>query len=345
MRSPTARVALQVMACLLWSVALAGAQAVQTVNVTILVDLDPSRADRTPIVDSIAADREGRLYLTGRDSGNILRVDPRSPTPVVVGRVTVRQVAGRTVTPDLQGIAVSQEGDVFVVSAPFREVLRIRRSDLDAQRPGAAETFATGVEGANGIAIDREGNVYVSGAGTGRVYRVGRGGGTTEVVVQIDPFVRTLPEGARQPIVANGLAFDAKGVLYIADTARGAVWKAEVRPGSGARPALVVQHPLLYGADGLAFDRAGVLWVTANERNAIVTVSPAGQVQQVFRNRSQGPLEFPSSLVFVGSTIYICNNDTPRGANLATNGSGTSMDGIGASIAQASVGVQGLPVP
>lgn len=339
------RAVLQVMACLLWPVTLVRAQAPPALKVTILVDLDPSRVDRNPIVDTIAADREGRLYLSGRDSGNILRVDPRSPAPVVVGKVEARQVAGRTVTPDLQGLAINQEGDVFVLSAPFREVLRIRRSDLDPQRPGVAETFATGVEGANGIAIDKEGNLYASGAGTGRVYRIGRGGGAAEVVVRVDPFVRTLPEGARQPIVANGLAFDARGVLYIADTARGAIWKAEVRPGSGAKPALVVQHPLLHGADGLAFDRAGMLWVTANERNAIVTVSPAGQVQQVFKNGSQGPLEFPSALVFVGSTIYICNNDTPRGANLARDGSGTSVDGIGASIAQMSVGSPGLPVP
>ena len=54
-------------------------------SVSILVDLDPASVDRTVIVESITADKEGRLYLPDRVSGNILRVDPKSPKPVVVG--------------------------------------------------------------------------------------------------------------------------------------------------------------------------------------------------------------------------------------------------------------------
>ena len=36
----------------------------------------------------------------------------------------------------------------------------------------------------------------------------------------------TLPDGkTQQAIVANGLEFDRNGVLHVADTARGAIWK------------------------------------------------------------------------------------------------------------------------
>jgi len=171
-------------------------------GVSILVDLDPASTDRTVIVESITADREGRLYLPDRVSGNIL------------------------------------------------------------------------------------------------------------------------------------LEFDAKGTLYVADTARGTIWKVEMQgDGKGGKPNLWAQSPLLEGADGLAFDNSGKLWVAANERSALVTVTPDGNVQEVAKNGSAGPLEFPSAIVFVGNTGYISNYDAPRRDNMDANGQ-TARNGIGASIAQ-----------
>jgi sugar lactone lactonase YvrE len=156
-----------------------------------------------------------------------------------------------------------------------------------------------------------------------------------QAAVQIEKFTRTLPDGkTQQSIVANGLEMDASGALYVADTARGAVWKVEMTAdGKGGKPVLLAQSPLLEGADGLAFDRGGRLWVTANERNALLTVSADGKVDEIAKNGSAGPLEFPSAIVFVGSTGYVSNYDTPRRDNLDANGK-TALDGIGASIAQ-----------
>jgi len=123
-------------------------------------------------------------------------------------------------------------------------------------------------------------------------------------------------------------------VLHVADTSRGAVWKVVIgADGKGGKPTLLAQSPLLEGADGLAFDRSGKLWVVANERNALVTVAIDGRVEQVAKNGSQGPLEFPGALVFVGNTAYIANFDIPRRDNMDANGK-TALDGIGASIAQ-----------
>ena len=303
--------------------------------VSILVDLDPASVDRTVIVESITADRQGRLYLPDRVTGNILRVDPKSPKPVVVGRIDAREIQGKKVNADGSGIAFNQQGDLFIAAGPFNEVVRIRSGDLNVQKPGVALTFATGAEGANGIVFDKQGNLYVSGGRTGRIYRVGPGGGSALPAAQIEPYTRKLPDGkAEQSTVANGLEFDAKGILYVADTARGAIWKVEIgTDGKGGKPALLAQSPLLEGADGLAFDANGKLWVAANERNALVTVTMDGKVEEVAKNGSQGPLEFPSAIVFVGKTAYISNHDTPRRDNLDANGQ-TATDGIGASIAQ-----------
>lgn len=303
--------------------------------VSILVDLDPASGDRTMIVESITADREGRLYLPDRVSGNILRVDPKSPKPVVVGRIESREIKGKKVRADGGGVAFNQQGDLFIAAGPFGEVVRIRGADLDPNKPGRAETFATGTPGANGIAFDKQGNLYVSGGRAGKIYRIGPSGGAAKAIAQIEPHTRKLPDGkSTQPIVENGLAFDAKGVLHVADTARGAIWKLTIgSDGNAGKPTLLAQSPLLEGADGIDFDKSGKLWVAVNERNAVVTVAPDGTVQEIAKNGSTGPLEFPSAIVFVGNTAYISNFDTPRRDNMDANGQ-TARDGIGASIAQ-----------
>jgi sugar lactone lactonase YvrE len=304
-------------------------------TVSILVDLDPASVDRTVIVESIAADKEGRLYLPDRVTGNILRVDPKSPKPVVVGRIESREIKGKKVPPNASGVSFNAQGDLFIAVGPFAEVLRISGGELNPAKPGTAQTFATGTAGANGIVFDRQGNLYVSGGASGNIYRVGPQGGAAQTSAQIEKFTRTLADGkSQQAIVANGLEFDAKGVLHVADTARGAIWKVVIgADGKGGKPALLAQNPLLEGADGLAFDRSGKLWATANERNALVTVTPDGTVAQAAKNDSKGPLEFPSAIVFVGGTAYISNFDNPRRDNLDANGK-TTLDGTGASIAQ-----------
>lgn len=306
-----------------------------TPAVSILVDLDPASVDRTVIVESITADRRGVLYLPDRVSNNTLRVDPQSPRPVVVGKIAARTVDGKTVQPMPGGIALDAKGDLYVAAGPFGEVVRIAAADLNPAQPGVAQTFATGMPGANGIAFDPLGNLYVSGGASGIVYRVGASGGAAQAVAHIEKNVRTLADGkTQQSIVANGLEFDGMGVLHVADTSRGAVWKVAMgADGKAAKPVLLAQSPLLEGADGMAFDPSGNLWVTANELNAMVSVSPSGAVKTVARNSSQGPLEFPSAVVFVGKRAYVSNFDTPRRDNLDANGT-TAKDGIGASIAQ-----------
>lgn len=321
----------------LLALALSGCAGMQASNpvASILVDLDPTSTDRTYIVESITADSKGVLYLPDRVTGNILRVDPKSPQPVVVGKVESRVVDGKKVDSLPGGILFDAKGDMYVAAGPFSEVVRIKAADLNPAKPGIAQTFATGVPGANGIAFDKGGNLYISGGASGIVYSVGANGGAAQAAAQIDKNVRTLPDGkATQAIVANGLKFDAVGVLHVADTSRGAVWKIVIgADGKGGKPMLLAQSPLLEGADDMAFNSNGDLWVAANELNAILSVSPSGAVKTIAKNDSKGPLEFPSALVFVGTTAYISNFDVPRRDNMDANGT-TARDGVGASVAQ-----------
>jgi sugar lactone lactonase YvrE len=299
----------------------------------LLVDLDPASTDRTVIVENITADRNGLLFTADRVSGHVLRIDPKSPRPVVVARIEPRQINGQATPANPSGLAFNAQGDLLIAAGAFNEVLRVRAADLNPAKPGLAQPFATGVPGANGVVFDRNGNLFVSGGASGTVFRIAPAGGAAQAVAQIEKNVRTLPDGkTQQTFVANGLAFDASGALVVADTSRGALWRVPMAAdGSAGKPVVWAQSALLEGADGLAFDARGNAWVAANELNAIAIVTPDGKVSTLASSSSTGPLEFPGSVVFVGDAAYVVNFDVPRRANLDAGGT-TARDGVGASV-------------
>lgn len=253
---------------------------------------------------------------------------------------------------------------------------------------GQATVFAAGVPGANGIVFDSRGNLWITDSlrGFGRVYRRHATTGAVEEVFRVPPVANGTTYGGRLSVpnalgigrqivyvpvgmqsevkqVANGIAVverysdegSAHGngrsmtTLYVADTARGAIWAARLdkdgnlAPGqTGCDPtlqdntlcedALFVAHPRLEGADGMVADRNGNLWVTANSRQAIVRVDRWGGVIELFRNpfnsqllRSSADtdegnthiLEYPSNPVIVRGagwphTSTLCVTSTDR---------------------------------
>lgn len=298
-----------------------------------VLDLDPSSGDATVVVESITADRQGRLYVGDRVTGNLWQIDAQAGSKAVVAAVASRQINDMAlVKPDPAGMVFDAQGNLLIASATFAEVVRVSAADLNPASPGRARTFATGVAGANALALDAQGRLYVSGGASGNIYRVGPDGGAAEVVAKIDTFTRAVPpDGFMQAVVANGLALDASGALLVADTARGAIWKIAIASdGQASAPSTMIASPMLEGIDGISFDPAGMLWGAVNEQNELVTIA-GGQVKQMFKNDSNGPLEYPAAIVFSGTSGYVVNLDRARRDNFAVDGM-TSLDGVGASI-------------
>lgn len=170
-------------------------------------------------------------------------------------------------------------------------------------------------------------------------------------VTSVGRDARTLPPGTidanraatntlgSQPLVANGVAFNRQGDLFVVDTARGAIWKVEFNQDGSLKSQtgcddvftsntlclanVLVAHPLLEGADGFVLDQAGNFWVDANERNAVVVYTTSNQVVEIFRSpldpvthlRNAGPLEFPTSPFISGKTFCTSNADGNRRDN------------------------------
>jgi sugar lactone lactonase YvrE len=338
-------------------------------------------------IEGLTGDRSGNLYTAGRGSDGcpVWRIPIAGGPAVVVG--TLPPPCGPA------GLAFDAAGDLFVADGET-----VKRLTPNADTPPTATVFAAGVPGANGLAFDSRGALWVSDGvtGQGRVWKVTPDGTVTHVF-SIQPMAndvntvdgvggtgrdaRSLPPGAvtitptsrsaantagSQAIVANGLAFDPQGSLYVADTARGAVWKVEFEhdgrlrsrvgcdttfpPNTLCLDAVFAAHPFLEGLDGIALDSAGTIWGVANERNALVAVSQGRRVREVFRNapgadrrRSGGPLEFPTSPFLSGNRLCITHSDGNRRDNVPNTGGEATP--AGPARAKVSCLDQRLPVP
>jgi sugar lactone lactonase YvrE len=297
------------------------------------------------------------------------------------------------------GLAFNAAGDIFICDGD-----RISFFTPNNLNPPMARIYATGVPGTNGLAFDRRGNLWTGDGttGQGRVWKITPAGVVTEMF-RIQPManevnlnadgiggigrdVRSLPAGtilvtptsrnaantaSSQPLVANGVAFNEAGDLYIIDTARGALWKVEFDSKGNVRnrmgcdatfapdtlclDSVFVAHPILEGGDGIALDRAGNVWVDANERNAIAVVTPKGEVSEVFRNptnaallRNEGPLETPTSPFLLGNAMCTANSDGNRrdnSPNTAGEIGGPGQPKGKISCMNQPLSIRGLPLP
>jgi len=334
----------------------------------------------TPLaIEGLTGDDFGNLYTTGRTPGvgvpcPVWRINVAARSRTTVGLIPA---PSSTTQCSPSGLTFDSAGRLFVT-----ETDRIYSLFPDAGSPPLATLFASGVPGTNGLAFDRSGNLWTGDgtSGQGRIWKITPagvvtlefrvppmrngtvlGGDISVVDTSVEPTqgvgrqARTYPHttagGNPQDLVANGVAFNSDGDLFIADTARGAIWKVEFdRHGNLKSPTgcdttfadktlcfdnIFVAHPLLDGTDGIALDRAGNIWNSANERNAIVVVSKHRRVVEIFRNppndkglrNSADPsvgdnhiLETPTSPFLLGHLFCTANSDGNRRDNFPNTG-------------------------
>jgi sugar lactone lactonase YvrE len=135
-----------------------------------------------------------------------------------------------------EGLAIDKRDNANVsLIAPVSEIRKITPSGDQS----TLVSFDVGGFGPLGMAVDAAGTVYVAVASfdpaTQGVYRVSADGTATR-----------LP-GTEAISFPNDLIFDRRGILFVTDTAGGAVWR--ISPGGSAE--LWIQDPLLQGTGEL----------------------------------------------------------------------------------------------
>jgi len=220
--------------------------------------------------NAIALDKSGNLYIV--DSGNyVIRK--------VVSGGTISTIAGDNLTSSQVGAGFGGDN-------------------------GPATMAQLGL--CSGIAVDGAGNVYISDTGNNRVRKVDTSGNITTVVNGgiSGGAVGSSGDGglAVQAHINNpeGLAMDAAGNLYIADTNNNKIRKVSPNglistfagdpfnlPGfSGdGGPAIGAQlnHP-----QGVAVDAAGNLYIADHSNSRIRMVSPSGTISTIAGNGKFG---------------------------------------------------------
>ena len=176
-----------------------------------------------------------------------------------------------------EGVTVDRTGNIFVSIAPLGQLWKIAPGATTPEPFGAIAGIdpSAGDLGLLGLTVDAQGNVYggvqSSNPAANGVWVFDR---KTGEAVRV--------EGSEAIALANDVAFDKRGNLYITDSILGAIWRLpkhgllepwltgdESLAGTGV---LGLGAPI--GANGIEF-RQGILYVANTEKGMIVAV-PVG---------------------------------------------------------------------
>jgi sugar lactone lactonase YvrE len=316
------------------------------VTVGFIPDPDASASGPLCSPTGLAFNSAGALFIADGGAARVYSLVPNAAAPPTA---TTPFASG---VPGANGIAFDRDGNLFV-------------SDGTTGQGRVWKVSGSGANCAPPTPVNCE-EVFRIQPMANEVNLVGGVGGVGRDVRTLPPGLITVTPTARnaalntvgcpppappcvlgsQPLVANGLAFNHQGDLFVADTARGAIWKVEFdRHGNLTSEIgcdttftsntlclnnIFIAHPILEGVDGIALDRAGNIWASVNERNAIAVVSKDGRVAEVFRNPVNNNnlrnaatnaddndtiLEFPTSPFLLGKIFCTANSDGNRRDN------------------------------
>jgi sugar lactone lactonase YvrE len=171
-----------------------------------------------------------------------------------------------------EGIAVNKQGDIFVGLAPLGTIVKVEVGSTDYEPFGQVAGINPNTDfGVLGLAVSAGGDVY---AGVQSANPSANGvwvfDGQTGEGSKVD--------GTEAIAIANDVAFDKRGNLYITDSALGAIWRV---PKHGALELWLVDAALAgngvlgagvpIGANGVEHHH-GVLYVAVTEQFSVVAV-------------------------------------------------------------------------
>jgi sugar lactone lactonase YvrE len=292
---------------------------------------------------AIVFDAQGNLYFAETGNHVVRRFSTAGVTTTVAG-TGVQGFAGdgaAATAAELDspgGLALNAAGDLFIADTHNHRVREV------AAATGIISTVAgTGVAGFSGdggaetaarldrptaLAVDAAGNVYVADTDNHRVRRIAGGTGVITTVAG-DGVERFAGDGGLAIAASidspNGLAVDAAGNLYIADTHNGRVREViaasgviSTVAGSGAEQAFggdggVGTAATLALPRGLTIDAAGNIYVADSGNNRVRRISAAGTIATV---AGQGTEAFAGD----GGPAVAASLDSPRAVAISPAG-------------------------
>jgi serine/threonine protein kinase, bacterial len=259
------------------------------------------------LVDGIAVDKKGNVYIAMRDNNIISRIDLKGnmTTYVGTGSSGFSGDGGKATEARLNvpaGLAFDKSGNLYIAD---RNNNRIRKVDARGTITTIAGTGTAGFSGdgglatraqinlPSGIAIDGKGNIFFSDRSNNRIRVIDSSG-------KISTYAGSGKDGFRgdngPALKASidrpfGIALDKKGNLYIADRRNNRVRKVNTQgiittvAGDGGYFMMGDNGPAyrasIAGPTGVVVDDQGTLYIADRENNRIRAVDSQGMISTV----------------------------------------------------------------
>jgi len=259
------------------------------------------------LVDGVAVDKRGNVYIARRDNNVISRIDQKGNMTSYAGNGAsgFSGDGGEAVQATLNvpaGLAFDKSGNLFVAD---RNNHRIRKVDSRGIITTVAGTGTAGFSGdgdlatkaqlnhPSGITFDKKGNLFFSDRSNERIR-----------VIDSKGKIRTYAGNGKEGFKGDsgpaleasldkpfGIAFDRKGNLYIADRGNNRIRKVNTQgiittvAGDGGFFFMGDNGPAyrasIAGPTGVAVDDQGTLYIADRNNNRIRSVDPQGMITTI----------------------------------------------------------------
>lgn len=290
----------------------------------------------------VAVDATGSLFVADTNNHTIRKITAAGVVSTLAGQAGVSgssDGAGSARFNHPAGVAVDAAGNLYVADTDNDEIRKVTTAGLvstlagqagvggSADSSGAAARF----NGPSGIVADAAGNLYVADTLNHTIRRITPAGGVTTVAGTAGAAGAVDASGpAARFRGPQGLALDASGNLFVADTNNNAIRR--IATASGAVTTIAGQAGIAGSADGassqaqfhypsgVAVDATGRLYVADTENHILRTISPSGTVGTLAGLAgTSGSLDgtgtaarfaFPTGVAVTGSgDVYIADTD------------------------------------
>ncbi|MDR2208256.1 MAG: hypothetical protein LBE22_04700 [Azoarcus sp.] len=231
----------------------------------------------------IASDAAGNLYVTDRWNHRIRKITPAGEVSTLAGSESgfADGIGGDAKFYCPEGIVSDAAGHLYVTDNENHRIRKITPAGEVSTLAGGEEGFADGT-GSDarfnrplGITIDAAGNLYVADTDNRRIRKITPAGEVSTLAGSEEGFADGVGGDARFS-GPYGVAIDAAGYLYVADTFNHRIRKitpaGEVSTLAGGEEGFadgVGSDARFYGPASIAIDAAGNLYVADSGNNRI----------------------------------------------------------------------------